>query len=195
MSQLPPFALLVTHTSNDVDHWKSAFDSNQAARKAASILGHHINLGAENLVAVYMPATDRAKVQAFLASPELREAMKAAGMTSPPRIDWLKPILDGHIGDRATAAMIVTHEVADFDAWKAVYDSMASKRRERGIIGAAVNQALDNPNLVTVYHQAETRAELEAFVASIDLKVAMQAAGVKGPPEIRFVRSLPGVAY
>lgn len=192
--QLPPLAILVTHTVTSYDAWKSAYDAHRDARKAASFLGDHLNRNG-NEVAVYLPATDRAKVMAFVDSADLRAAMQHGGVTSPPRIEWLKPVEDGHIADRSTASMLVVHAVKDFAAWKKVYDSVEGLRKRHGIFGAAVNQALDNPNLVIVYHQAETRAELQAFVDSAELMAAMQQAGVSGPPEIRFYDALPGTAY
>lgn len=191
---LPPLAILVTHQVASYDAWKTAFDAHRGARKAASILGDHLNRNGEQ-VAVYLPATDRAKVAALVDSPNLRSTMQQAGVTSPPRIEWLKPIEDKHITDRSTAGMIVAHAVKDFAAWKKVYDSLEGLRKQHGIIGAAVNQALDDPSSVTVYHQAETRAELQAFAASPELKAAMQQAGVAGPPEVRFYDALSSTVY
>lgn len=191
---LPPLAILVTHRVVAYDVWKTAFDAHRGARKAASIVGDHLNRNGDE-VAVYLPATDRAKVAAFVDSPDLRSTMQQAGVTSPPRIEWLKPVEDAHIADRSSAGMIVAHAVKDFAVWKKVYDSLEDVRKRHGIIGAAVNQALDEPNLVTVYHQAEARTELQAFAASPELKAAMQQAGVTGVPEFRFYDALPGTVY
>lgn len=191
---LPPLAILVTHRVAAYEAWKTAFDAHRDARKAASFVGDHLNRSG-NEVAVYLPATDRAKVAAFVDSAELRSTMQRAGVTSPPRIEWLKPVEDAHIADRSTAGMIVVHAVKDFAAWKKAYDSVEALRKRHGIIGAAVNRGLDDPNHVTVYHQAETRSELEAFAASAELKAAMQNGGVAGPPEFRFYEALSGTVY
>ena len=43
--QLPPAAVIVTHEVADWETWKAQFDRHEAARKAAGILGHHINRG------------------------------------------------------------------------------------------------------------------------------------------------------
>lgn len=48
--------------------------------------------------------------------------------------------------------------------------------------------------MVIVYHQPEAKEALERFAQSSELKAAMQAGGVSGPPQIRFTRSMPGVA-
>jgi quinol monooxygenase YgiN len=193
-SPLPPLAILVTHRVAAYDTWKTSFDSHRGARKAASILGDHLNRNGDE-VALYFPATDRAKLTAFVESSDLRATMAKAGVTNPPRIEWLKPIEDSHIADRSTAGLIVAHPVRDFAAWKKVYDGVEGLRQRHGIIGAAVNQVLDQPNSVIVYHQAETRAELQAFAASPELKAAMQHGGVAGAPELRFYESMPGMNY
>lgn len=194
---IPNLAVVVSHSVSNFDQWKRVFDSDQTNRKQAGILGHHINCGADdhNQLAVYLPGTDRAQLEAFLANPELKATMSRAGVTSAPSIKWVQPVEVRYLGDRATAAAIIAHEVEDFAAWKAVYDSLEGARQRAGIIGSAVNRGLDNPNQILVYHQAETRAELEAFFASSELKSAMQKGGVKGAPDIRFVDALPGATY
>lgn len=130
-----------------------------------------------------------------MASADLKNTMKDASVTSPPHVAWMKPIEDSHIGDRALASMLVTHPVASFAAWKKVYDSLDALRRDAGIVGAAVNQGLDDENHVIVYHQAETEDALVRFSQSAELKAAMQAGGVSAPPQIRFLRSMPGAKY
>jgi hypothetical protein len=195
MSKLPPIAVLVTHGVSNFDQWKRAFDQHREARKAAGILGHHVNLGEGDTVSIYLPALDRARLEAFVASADLKAAMQGAGVTSPPQLEWVTPVEDAHVADRATAAMTVTHPVADFAAWKKVYDGAAGLRAKHGIIGAAVNRAVDDPNCVIVYHQAESRAKLEAFTADPALQAAMRAGGVTAPPVIRFLQAFPGEAY
>jgi hypothetical protein len=50
-----------------------------------------------------------------------------------------------------------------------------------------VNQALDDPNDVTIWHDFGTRAEAEAFAWSTQLRDAMARAGVQGQPAVWFV--------
>ena len=73
------------------------------------------------------------------------------------------------------------------------YDCVDALRRDAGIIGAAVNQVIGDPNQVVLY-QAETEDALARFAGSAELKAAMQAGGVSAP-QIRFMRSMPGAAY
>jgi hypothetical protein len=192
--QTIPVAVLVSHTVESYDQWKAAFDAHAGARKAAGILGHHINRAADDprALAVFLPAVDRKRLEAFVESADLKSTMRDAGVTGAPTLTWLKPVEDRHIDDRPTASMIIVHDVADFAAWKKVYDAAEPLRARHGIIGAAVNQALDNPNTVIVYHQAETRAALEGLLADPELKATMQRAGVTSAPQVRFVDALDG---
>lgn len=190
-------AVVVAHPVTNFDHWKRVFDTDMPGRKAAGVLGHHLNRGADdpNMVYIFMPVTDRGRVEAFMANPDLKETMARAGVTAPPQVTWLERIDANYVGDRSVAAAMIAHEVADFDAWKKSYDAAQPLRDQAGIIGHAVNRVVGNPKLVLVYHQAETRAALEAFVASADLKAVMQRAGVTSAPQINFVQAQPGALY
>jgi len=195
--QLPAVAVVITHEVEDWDNWKPGFDAHAEARKEAGVLGHHINRGADNpnLLAVYLPATDKDKVTELLADDETRKKMAQAGVKGTPDIKFMKPVLNASILDRALAGMIVAHEVADFDKWKTTYDGFDSTRIEAGIVGHAVNQALDNPNMVVVYHQAETVDALKAFMANDKLKAGMKEAGVTSAPQVSFWNAIPGAQY
>lgn len=82
--------------------------------------------------------------------------------------------------------MFARHEVADYAAWRKVYDSVDATRMSMGCTGQGVYRAVDNPNDVTVWHDFKTAAAAQAFASSDTLKSAMKNAGVKGPPQIWF---------
>lgn len=189
MNTVPPVAVLIRHTCADFDRWKAAFDADEANRKAAGLLGHHINRGLENPndLTIYLAASDLAKAQAFASSPELKATMQAAGITSQPEVRWMTPVSESLVWDRTLPAVIITHGVADFAAWRAGYEKAETVRQSGGIVGHAVNQSKDNPNEVVVYHQAETPEAVTAFTSRPELKSAMQAAGVTGAPSFQFV--------
>ena len=82
------------------------------------------------------------------------------------------------------AAVVIAHEVADFKAWKSVFDEHATARKRHNVTQAHVNQSVDNPNLVTVYLAAGSASALQEFAADPDLKNAMMRGGVKGEPTV-----------
>lgn len=82
--------------------------------------------------------------------------------------------------------MFVRHTVADYKAWRKVYDGFAAVQKAKGVAAQAVYQSADNPNDITVTHEFATLEAARAFVASDELKKAMQNAGVVGAPTIWF---------
>jgi hypothetical protein len=80
--------------------------------------------------------------------------------------------------------LFVRHQVADYEGWRRGYDDFDAARRGMGVRGDAVFQKLDDPNDVTAWHDFDTLDDAQAFLSSPELKVAMEAAGVTGEPQI-----------
>jgi hypothetical protein len=81
--------------------------------------------------------------------------------------------------------LFVRINVADYEAWREVYDEFYGERVAMGVMGDAAFQQVDNPNDVTVWHDFET-AEARAFASSDALQNVMQRAGVEGEPQFWF---------
>jgi hypothetical protein len=86
--------------------------------------------------------------------------------------------------------MFVRHKVSDYTAWRKGYDAFAPVQKAHSVQAAAVYQAADNPNDVTVTHDFPTLAAAQAFANSDELKKAMQGAGVVGAPTIWFTKKV-----
>ena len=99
----------------------------------------------------------------------------------------MKPREESLVRERLTAGVIVSHRVADYDAWKVAFDKDEDRRANAGIIGHAVNQIAADPKEVIIYLQAADADSIRNFVASPELKAKMQEAGVEGAPTIKFV--------
>jgi hypothetical protein len=82
--------------------------------------------------------------------------------------------------------LFVRINVADYEAWRKVYDQFYGERSAMGVMGAAAFQLVDDPNDVTVWHDFETAEVARAFVSSDALRDVMQRAGVQGEPHIWF---------
>ena len=185
---LPPYAALLAHRVEDVDRWKAGFEGHEPARRAAGILGHHINRAEDDphLITLFLALSDLDRAKAFASSPELGEVMQNVGVVSRPEIQWLRPIREEVVSHRQLPAFLIRHRVADFDTWLAGYDAAGELQQSAGIIGHAANRSLDDPSLITVYHQAETFDALHSFLADPQLQAAMQEAGVISEPEVTF---------
>ena len=74
---------------------------------------------------------------------------------------------------------LVRHRVADFDAWKKVYDDFAPIQAERGVQSHQVLRSIESPNEGIVTHTFDSPEVARAFFATPALKEAMSKAGVK----------------
>jgi hypothetical protein len=74
--------------------------------------------------------------------------------------------------------LFVRHHVADYDAWRLVYDSAGDMQRQRGVTAEAIYRAEDDPNDVLVMHQFNSSDEAHSFMGNPDLRQAMADAGV-----------------
>lgn len=96
-----------------------------------------------------------------------------------------------HPADAADVRMYVRHEVADYAAWRKVFDSIDAERPALGVTGHAVYRSVDNPNDITVWEEFKTVEAAKAFASSPKLRAAMETAGVKGVPQIWFTTEAP----
>ncbi len=85
-----------------------------------------------------------------------------------------------------TTTMIIRHGVADYVAWRAVYDSVAELRQRHGCFGAEVLVDPANKQDVIVLHRFPTLEQAQAFAGSDELREAMTRAGVAGAPRIEL---------
>ena len=82
--------------------------------------------------------------------------------------------------------MFARMNVAEYEAWRKVYDEFYGERGDMGVLGAAAFQLVDDPNDVTLWHDFESAEVATAFVSSDALRNVMQRAGVQGEPQIWF---------
>ncbi len=182
------YAALLTHRVDDVDRWKAGFDDHESARRAAGILGHHINRAQDDphVITLFLALSDLDRAKAFTSSLDLSEVMQNVGVVSRPEIQWLRPIREETVSHRQLPAFLLRHQVADFDTWLSDYDAAAAMHQSGGIIGHAVNRSLDDPSLITVYFQAETFDALHSVLADPQVQAGMQGAGMTSEPEVTF---------
>jgi len=84
--------------------------------------------------------------------------------------------------------LFIRHKVADFSAWKAVYDSHADSRASAGLTELHLLTSIDNPNEVVILFSVADLNKAKAFAASDDLRAVMQKAGVIDKPDVYFLK-------
>jgi quinol monooxygenase YgiN len=75
--------------------------------------------------------------------------------------------------------MVVDHRVADFDAWKEVYDEVRGWQHEHGVHFQQLLRDAEDGNRVVVTHAFDSREAAEAFVNNPELREVMGRAGVE----------------
>ena len=83
--------------------------------------------------------------------------------------------------------VLITHAVEDFAKWKPVYDAYQLEPSNPRSKGDMVFQSAENPNLVTVLSEFESREDADLMINSEELKNAMHSAGVSSEPEFMFL--------
>ena len=83
-----------------------------------------------------------------------------------------------------TTAVVVSHEVENYETWKRAFDQHAASRKNAGVVATHINRDAAQPNFLSVYIAGTDAAKLASFLASPDLMATMLNAGVKGPPRI-----------
>jgi hypothetical protein len=84
------------------------------------------------------------------------------------------------------ALLLILHRVADYDAWREVYDSVSDMPVFAGITSESVHRMVDDPNNVLVLHYFDSVDEARAFTSIPELRDAMQRAGVQGEPRFEI---------
>jgi len=86
----------------------------------------------------------------------------------------------------AKATMIARHQVEDYAAWRALYDSSDRLRQQHGCTAAEIMVDPTDKNDIFVLHHFPTLEQAHAFANSNELREAMGRAGVVGHPRIEI---------
>jgi len=89
--------------------------------------------------------------------------------------------------------VLIHHEVADYTAWKAVFDSNLDWRHKHGERSCRIFRSAGNVNDLTLFFEWDSLDSARAFLASDELKAKMASAGVKGPPQVDFLTEVHSV--
>ena len=74
--------------------------------------------------------------------------------------------------------LLIDHRVADFDAWREVYDEVRKWQHEGGVRFQQVLRDPADGNRVVVTHAFDSRDAAETFANNPELQAAMGRAGV-----------------
>ena len=83
--------------------------------------------------------------------------------------------------------VLIHHEVADYPAWKSVFDFALDWRQKNGERSYRIFHSAGNINDLTLLFEWESLERARAFITSDELKMRMSEAGVKGTPRVQYL--------
>jgi hypothetical protein len=190
----PKHIMYVAHEVADYATFEKVFIEHEAMRKqnGLSVIAVMREMDNDKKVHVAVAAEDLAKAKAFAASEDLKAAMQSAGVVGAPTITFQNAEFAELVPTTSPVRILVTHRVKDYAAWKPVFDEHKAKRVEYGLTDRFVGRADGDPNMVFLSFWPADVNRAKEFMASDDLKNAMQRAGVEGAPTITFVNVTMG---
>jgi hypothetical protein len=85
-----------------------------------------------------------------------------------------------------SATLAVRHNVADYAAWRKVYDEVQPLRGQYGCTAQRVMQLADDANDLFITHEFPTAKQADGFAHDPTLRAAMERSGVVGTPRIEI---------
>ena len=89
--------------------------------------------------------------------------------------------------------VLIHHQVTDYSAWKAAFDSAFEWRHTHGERNCRVFRSAGNVNDLTLFFEWESLESAREFLASGELKAKMANAGVIEPPRIDLLTEVHSV--
>ena len=182
--------MTIKHKVANYEKWKPVYDSHDSIRQSNGLHNYVIARGTEdpNMILIALRMDDVDKAKAMVASQEMKDRMKKAGVVGPTTFDYLESVMNDTTAIQETARLMVKHKVKDWEAWKKAFDEHKQARVDAGLTDRVVGYTIgDNHNVTLVFSVADM-AKAKAFINSKDLKDKMNEAGVEGPPSFFFYK-------
>lgn len=90
-----------------------------------------------------------------------------------------------------TVVIIISHEVADFSAWKNAFDAGKGNREKAGLTERYVMRDADKPNFVIVVFESGSLENAKKFVSDSAFKERIKKASVSGTAEVKIGTTNP----
>lgn len=192
VAEFMPFkVMLIKHKVADYDKWRKVYDAHDSIRQAYGISHYIVGRGIDdaNMILTITKINEVQKAKDFSVLPDLKEAMKEAGVTGKPEFSYYEVIRNDDSKIDQNDRLMVTHRVKDFDAWLRVYDTEGTaKRMEEGLIDRGMARNIDDPNVVTLVFAITDMAKAKAGITSEAKKKLMMDAGVEGSPQMFYYK-------
>jgi hypothetical protein len=92
----------------------------------------------------------------------------------------------GEIAMPTNENLTVHLKVKDYNTWRTGYDGREKSRVSAGITNGRVFRRAEDPNDLVILQDVADVAKARTWLASNEMKTAMEKGGVVGSPNIRF---------
>jgi quinol monooxygenase YgiN len=166
---------IARHEVNDFDTWQKSYDASAEYIKGLGVIAEsvHRDLDNPNMVTVYHQFADVATAKAFTVALN-SDDFKGQAAQSGIQLETMTLYLMQDVFPRpvrtqsGTASGIARHEVKDFAAWLEEFQGAGATKQALGVMAESVHRDLDNPNMVTVYHQFADAVTARAFAGRVN---------------------------
>lgn len=86
--------------------------------------------------------------------------------------------------------VLIHHEVADYQKWRAAFDAALDFRHAGGERSCRVFRKPGDPNDLTLLLEWEDLASAHSYMDSAELRDKMSQAGVVSPPEVHYLAEM-----
>lgn len=183
--------MLIKHTVADYEKWKPAYDAHGSVRKEYGQTDLDLMRGVDNpnQLLIIEKITDVQKAKDFTKLPNLKEAMRKAGVSSIPEFSYYDVIRSNEAKVDTKDRMIVTHRIKDFYTWLKAYNKEGKiTRASDGMVDRILARSIDDSNIVHLVFAVTDMAKAKAAITSEAKKKLMMSAGVEGIPTIEFYK-------
>lgn len=183
------FYLSISHEIADYPDWRIVFDKLNPDRMKAGIADIFVkkNINNTNSITIFSEVKDVNKAKAFMSGTKIQEAMAKAGVVSTPEIIYYKSAKAYETINTAALVTTITHRVANFSAWKVVYESAEKLRRSADVNDHLLLRSLSDENVITVLGTSPSAAKFNKFMSNPNLQATMEKAGVLSKPEVAIL--------
>jgi hypothetical protein len=92
----------------------------------------------------------------------------------------------GEIAMPSNENLTIHLKVKDYNTWRTGYDGREKSRVTAGITNGRVFRRAEDPNDLVILQDVADEAKARTWLASDEMKTAMEKGGVVGSPNIRF---------
>lgn len=86
--------------------------------------------------------------------------------------------------------VLVHHEVADYQRWRAAFDAALEFRHDGGEQSCRIFRRAGNPNDLTLLFDWDNLEKAQHYITCDELSKKMREAGVLGVPEVHYMAEM-----